>query len=324
MKDPRYLGHDAAYQAISAQLTHYEQEIVRGFDDFSILPQFFGSVNLNQPGLATYSWKRLEKGQPAATSRDGDEENVGAIAVETPSVDFLSFNQMYHLKRSDMERAALSGIPLETETARAVGQNIAETIDYKLWNGNAAAGPEWTAIGATTLGVQDAGNPSDEWDVAGAAYDDILEQAGLLRNVGWDGPIDMLITPGILGLMDRLVSDGTTSFPMTYRTWLKEILNGGNIFVSSHFATAWGGTGVVGQPPATADKLTGATDGATNWCVMNARGQSFRVIYAHYLKSLARPAQEGDVYKNVVAKVAYQYLRPNHLVFRDAIDMVTT
>lgn len=326
MRDPRFLGSDAAYKAITAQLVYYETEIVRAFDDFAILPRFFGSQNLNRPGLKTYHWKQLEKGQSAAVSMDGDEQITGDVGYEVATTNFFSVNQRYNLKRAELAYAGESGIPLEVDTARAVGQNIAETLDYTLWNGNAAtaSGPTLTAIKSVS-GVQDAGAPSGVWDVAGVAYADILEQIGLLRNVGWTGPVDVLYTPGIRALMDRFVSDGVTTFPITYGTWLQNLINGGQQFVSSHFVQPWsmdGGTDT-GTVPSKVDKLTGAGGTAVNWLVMNARGQSFQVKYAHDLKTLDIPVQEGDVAKNVVVKATYKYARPNHLVWRDAIDMVT-
>lgn len=316
MQDPRLLGKDATKTATVAQLTLYEKKIVETFIDKAIMVQFLGSENLNAPGLSTYEHKQMIKGKRPSTTRDGDEDNLGNIAYTPVENKFVVTNQKYHLKYYDIQRSLQSGVNLDTRTAASIGQRMAEEMDYKITQGN--TGPALTGI---LSGAQDAGAPSGVWDVAGKAYDDILETLGKLRDVGWSGSIDVAMTPGLIKILDRWASDGTTTFAVTYREWLlggqgkQGLLNGGQIFPSSHPFTATGG-------PSSADKKTGATT-ATNVFLAHAKGQGAEVKLAHDLRSFPLPSQEGDIYRNSKIKYTVANFDPNMFAYMDAIDAVT-
>lgn len=317
MRDPRLLGADAVKQATTEQLTFYEKRLVSQFLDDAAMRKFLGEENLNAPGMKKYDHKRFTSGPKPATSINGDEDSDGTIGMTDIENIFVVTNQKYHIKYYDLERSILSGVNIDTQSAMSIGKRIAEEMDYKIWNGDATH-----SLTGIKAGAQDAGAPSGVWDIAGKAYDDILDILGKLRDFGWNGAIDVLHTPGLTKIWDRWVSDGTTTLGVTYREWLmgsngrQGLLNGGQIIASSHAFTQLSG-------PATGDKNTGASGAADNQFVAHARGQGAHVKLAHELKSLPIPVQTGDIHKNVKIKYTVANYFPNMLSYMDAIDTVT-
>lgn len=318
MRDPRQLGVDALKKAVLAQLTFYELELAKNFLDNAILGTMVGMQNLNTPGAAKINFKKFTTGKRPSTTKHGDDDNDGTAGFSDVENEYIVTNQMYNIKWYDLERAIQSNFNIDNESAISIGQRIAQEMDYMLWNGNSGLG-----LTGIKSGAEDAGAPSGVWDIAGKAYDDINEIIGKLRDQGWTGAIDVALTPGLLKILDRFVSDGTTSFSQTYRQWLTigsenapSILNGGSIFASSHpFTQATG--------PATADKKTGATT-ATNQFVARARYTSDpQVKLAHDLITLNRPAQDKDISKNIKIKYTLKNGFPSMFAYMDAIDAVT-
>lgn len=310
MQNPRLVGQDATISSTSALLTFYEKMLTRTWHDNAKIVQFLGSRNINQPGALTLSWKKERKAKLPSTSLYGDEENAGNFTWDPITSNFVSTNQMYHIKKYELDQAKLTNINLETESARVIGNSIAEAMDANIWLG--VVGPPVMTALSTVTGVTDVGAPAGVWDTTSNAYNDILKILDAVRNKGWDGPINLLGTPGLIKILMRFISDGTTTMPFTVKTWLAELLNGGTVTFGSHFAER-------ASAPTLTDKLTGTGGVAENVLVAAAPGAA-KVVFAHSLQSFKRPAQEGDVYRNVKVKYTFEYPRPELIGWMNAID----
>jgi hypothetical protein len=310
MKDPRLLGQDAVKIATTAQLTQYEKEIARNFYDNAVLRQMFPTEVRNTPGARDIEWKQLiDVGKPSY-SKHGDAEDVEGAAYTTLTNKYVVINKMYHLKYYEMQEAITSGFPIETESAAAIGKVIAEELDYGLFNG---VDTPVTVTGiAEFTNAQDAGAPSAVWDVAGTFHNDMLTICNLLYAKGIEKDITMLCTPGIPKVMHQLLSDGTTTFDKVQRAFLAD-LGISRLFVSSHPFTQRTG-------PRTADKLTGVGGTADNQVWLFAPQAGIKIVLAHDLQTVARPAQDGDVYKNVRIKATIKYSDDSLIAYMDAID----
>jgi hypothetical protein len=216
------------------------------------------------------------------------------------------------LKAADIAYAAQSGVGLETESARAVGESIAEKIDYNVYNG-VDTPVQMTGI-LEDASVIDAGNPTGVWDT-NAMYTDIVKIIGDVRKAGYNVALNMGVTVGLRKNFDQFVLVGTTQLAKTYFEWVSGLLAGGQIFFSSHFATAATG-------PTQADKLT-AADANNQVIVAPPNGLAAEIVYATPLQSLERPAQDGDIYRNVKIKYTLQIKNPQWVAFMDAIDPTT-
>ena len=322
MFEPRQVGMDTTYRQVDpALLIDYETALIRSYDDNAVVPLWLGAKNLNTPGADSRSWNKLRRPQRPSTSRNGTEENVANVQKIPVTNSYVVTNQQDMLQYYDMERSKMQGVSLDVETAKEIGALISNEVDYKIMNSHTS--PVMTGVIANA-DTQDAGAPSGVWDVDGIAYDDILTIIGLLRAKGIGGAgtkgtidkINCLITPGILKILDRKVNDGTYGYKETYTQWLKGLLNGGEIFVSSHPFTATGG-------PSMVDKLTGAGGAAENWMVLCVPGKAGRVTYAHELRRFKRPAEEGEIRNNYKIKYLYEGWRSDLIVYMDAIDTLT-
>lgn len=310
MKDPRLLGQDAVQKATAAQLIQYEKEIAKSFYDNSILTQMFPTETRNTPGVESINWKQLvEPGKPSYSTH-GDVEDSEQAAYKELTNKYAVINKMYHIKFYELQEALMSGFPLQTETASAIGRLIAQEQDYMLFSG--------LNLPVVVTGIsefpnkQDAGAPGGAWDTTSNMYNDMLKIVDKLAARGKSTGLFALFTPGIIKVLYRLLSDGTTTFDKMMREWLKD-LGIDRFFVSSNPFTQRGG-------PTSTDKLTGADGTATNQVWIFHPDAKIKIINAHPLQTVARPAQDGDVYKNVRLKSTIKYGDDFLIGFMDAID----
>jgi hypothetical protein len=311
MDDPRKVGRDAQ-SSTSALLKQYDLEIARKFTDNAILPMVIGSKSVNADGKLSYVFKTAFKVDPPSDSVYGDENNVAKFQYTETEVNYLSLNQELMLKEHEILEAEASGYSVDQETVRALAASIYEKLDYNLYNG--VDSPK-ALTGLIEHGsVNDAGAPTGVWDTS-AMYTDILAIIGTSRANGWDGALNMLATPYLAKNFSQFVTDGTTTFPVNYFDWTKGLLNGGNIFFSSHFATA-------ATSPSQSDKVTAS--GATNQVIVcPPNGVSAQVIYGSPLRGLEKPAQQGDLYRNYKLKYTLAIKNPQWITFMDGIDPTT-
>lgn len=314
MKDPRLLGQDAVQKATAAQLIQYEREIAKSFYDNAVLPQMFPTETRNTPGAASINWKQLKKPGKPSYSLDGDEEDSEQASYTPLTNEYVVVNKMYHIKYYELQRAIMSGFPLQTETASAIGNLIAQEVDYALMQGVDKPPADLTGI-AEFPNAQDAGAPGGVWDVTTNMYNDMLKIVDKLAARGKSTGLKALFTPGIIKVLYRLLSDGVTTFDKMMREWLKD-LGIDSWWVSSHpFTQATG--------PTSTDKLTGADGTATNQVWVFHPDAKIKIIYAHPLQTVNRPVQDGDVYKNVRLKPTIKYGDDFLIGYMDAIDTTT-
>ena len=313
MKDPRLLGQDAVQKATAAQLIQYEKEIAKSFYDNSVLTQMFPVETRNTPGAESINWKQLIKPGKPSYSLHGDVEDAEQAAYTPLTNKYAVINKMYHIKFYELQEALMSGFPLQTETASAIGSLIAQEQDYMLFSG--------LDVPAVVTGIsefpnaQDAGAPGGVWDDTSKMYGDMLKIIDKLAARGKSTGLFALFTPGIIKVLYRLLSDGTTTFDKMMREWLKD-LGIDRFFVSSHpFTQATG--------PTSTDKLTGADGTATNQVWVFHPDAKIKIINAHSLQTVARPAQDGDIYKNVRLKSTIKYADDFLIGYMDAIDTTT-
>ncbi len=313
MKDPRLLGQDAVQKATAAQLIQYEREIAKSFYDNSVLTQMFPEETRNTPGAASINWKQLKEPGKSSYSTHGDVEDSEQASYTPLTNNYIVSNKMYHIKYYELQEALMSGFPLQTETASAIGRIIAQEVDYALFQG-VDTPLVVTGISEFT-NAQDAGAPGGVWDVTSNMYNDMLKIVDKLAARGKSDGLFALFTPGIIKVLYRLLSDGTTTFDKMMREWLKD-LGIVRFFVSSHPFTQRAG-------PTSTDKLTGADGTATNQVWVFHPDAKIKIIKAHPMQTVARPAQDGDIYKNVRAKYTIKYADDFLIGYMDAIDTTT-
>lgn len=198
---------------------------------------FGDAVTKIDSGAQTYGYDTLTHGSAAAFDyKYPGKSSVDAINLARSTVAMPYLHKEFYIDRLDLLASQSgTGTPLNVSKAESAAHKVADAEDAMIING-------WTQDGTTyeVKGLYQSANNSDatalDWGVSANIQTSLTNGIGLLLDDGIEGPWNLTVNPVQYG--QTKVNIANTA--VTYRQWIIEQLEGGEIVVSRNMTAGTG------------------------------------------------------------------------------------